>query len=102
MPRLSWLTLVLRPLGAVTRLSWRLSWRLSAACRGWRRRLPPFFVGLGEPAKDKAVVVVMTPLPSTCQAVLESVRTFSGPMPVRLDESGCFPLAVLAEKRAKE
>ena len=23
-------------------------------------------------------------------------------MPVRLDESGCFPLAVLAEKRAKE
>ena len=55
-----------------------------------------------ETAKDKAMAVVTTSLPGPRQAVLESTPPFSGPMPVRLDESGCFPLAVLAEKRARE
>ena len=48
------------------------------------------------------MTVVTTPLPSPRQAVLESVPPFSSPVPVGLDESGCFPLAVLAEKRAED
>ena len=48
-----------------------------------------------ETAKDKAMTVVTASLPGPRHAVLESTTPFSGPMPVKLDESGCFPLAVL-------
>ena len=48
------------------------------------------------------MAMVTTSLPGPHQAVLESTLPFSGPMPVRLDESECFPLAVLAEKRVME
>ena len=57
---------------------------------------------VAETAKDKAMAVVTTPLPGPRQSVLESTPPYSGPIPVRLDASGHFPLAVLAEKRAKE
>ena len=55
-----------------------------------------------ETAKDKAMAIVTILLPGPRQAILESTTPFSGPMPVKLDESGCFPLVVLAEKRARE
>ena len=55
-----------------------------------------------ESAKDKAMAVVMASLPGPHHSVLESTPPFSGPMPVRLDDSGHFPLAVLVEKRASE
>ena len=55
-----------------------------------------------ETAKDKAMEVATTSLPGPRQAILESIPPYSGPMPVGLDASGHFPLAVLAEKRAKE
>ena len=59
-------------------------------------------LALTEPANDKVVTTVTTPLPGPRQAVLASTPPFSSPMPVGLDESGSFPLAVLVEKRAKE
>ena len=55
-----------------------------------------------ESAKDKAMAVVMASLPGPHHSVLESTPPFSGPMPVRLDEFGHFPLAVLAEKRTRD
>ena len=41
-------------------------------------------------------------LPGPRQAVLKSIPPFSGPPPSSLDAAGHFPLAVLAEKRARE
>ena len=55
-----------------------------------------------ETAKDRAMAVVTASLPGPRQSTLESTPPYSGPVPVRLDASGHFPLAVLAEKRAKE
>ena len=55
-----------------------------------------------ESAKDKAMAVMTTMPPGPRQATLGCVPPFSGPMPAKLDESGCFPLAMLAERRAKE
>ena len=55
-----------------------------------------------ETAKDKAMAVVTTLLPGPRQSILESIPPYSGPMPAKLDASGHFPLAVLAEKRVKE
>ena len=55
-----------------------------------------------ERAKDRAMAVVTASLPGPCQSTLENTPPYSGPVPVRLDASGHFPLAVLAEKRARE
>ena len=55
-----------------------------------------------ETAKDRAMALVMASLPGPRQSTLESTPPYSGPVLVRLDASGHFPLAVLAEKRAKE
>ena len=52
--------------------------------------------------RDDAMVLVMSSLPGPRQAVLKSLPPFSGPLTGSLDTSGHFPLAVLAEKRAKE
>ena len=55
-----------------------------------------------EMAKDRAMAVVTASLPGPRQSTLESTPPYSGPMPVRLDASWHLPLAVLAEKKAKE
>ena len=52
--------------------------------------------------KDDAMAMVMSSLPSPRQATLKSIPPFSGSLSDKLDASGHFPLAVLAEKRAKE
>ena len=52
--------------------------------------------------EDAAMAVVTASLPGPRQSVLESTAPYSGPSPDRMDASGHFPLAVLAEKRAKE
>ena len=52
--------------------------------------------------KDDAMALVSSPLHDPHQAVLRSIPPFSGPPPSSLDASDHFPLAVLAEKRAKE
>ena len=57
---------------------------------------------VAETAKDKAMVVVTSSLPGPRQATLECTPPYSGPLPDKLDASGHFPLAVLAEKKAKE
>ena len=74
--------------------------RPGAEVEGGAYLLPSSFVA--ETAKDKAIAVVTTPLPGPRQSVLESTPLYSGPLPDRLDALGHFPLAVLAEKRAKE
>ena len=48
------------------------------------------------------MALVTSSLPGPRQVVLKSIPPFSGPPPGILDVSGHFPLAVLAEKRAKE
>ena len=52
--------------------------------------------------KDDAMASMTSSLPGPRQAVLKSLPPFSGPLTGSLDASGHFPLAVLAEKRAKE
>ena len=55
-----------------------------------------------ETTKDNSMAVVTSSLPGPRQATLECTPPYSGPLPDKLDASGHFPLAVLAEKRAKE
>ena len=53
-------------------------------------------------AKDSALALAVSSLPGPRQAILEDTPPYSGPVPVGLDSSGHFPLAVLVEKRAKD
>ena len=48
------------------------------------------------------MAMVTSSLPGPRQATLKSIPPYSGSLPDKLDTSGYFPLAVLAEKRAKE
>ena len=53
-------------------------------------------------ARDSAMTLAVSSLPGPRQATLEDTPPYSGPVPVGLDSSGHFPLAVLVEKRAKD
>ena len=55
-----------------------------------------------ESDKDEAMAMVMSMLPGPRQATLKCIPPYSGSLPEKLDASGHFPLAVLAEKRARE